>query len=272
MLTLIAIAVFVVVSLATFVIGSLLDRRSARARLLRERLASVEKAAERQPSEELALLRDEMLSEIPALDSLLRRSARITNLQTLLSQADLKTRAGTILMLCVLSGVGLALLVLILSPFPQFAWLGMIVGAVLPYSYASFRRARRFQKFEELFPEAIDTLARAVRAGHAFTTALELISNEISEPIASEFRKLFEEQKFGLPVRDALLNLTERMPLVDVKFFVTAVMLQRETGGNLAEILDNLSYLIRERFKIMRQVRVYTAQGRLTMMLSSSRC
>jgi tight adherence protein B len=163
--------------------------------------------------------------------------------------------------------VGLALLILILSPFPEFAWLGMIIGAVMPYSYASFRRGRRFQKFEELFPEAIDTLARAVRAGHAFTTALELISNEISEPIASEFRKLFEEQKFGLPVRDALLNLTERVPLVDVKFFVTAVMLQRETGGNLAEILDNLSYLIRERFKIMRQVRVYTAQGRLTMML-----
>jgi tight adherence protein B len=106
-----------------------------------------------------------------------------------------------------------------------------------------------------------------VRAGHAFTTALELIANELSEPIASEFRKLFEEQKFGLPVRDALMNLAERVPLVDVKFFVTAVMLQRETGGNLAEILDNLSYVIRERFKIMRQVRVYTAQGRLTMML-----
>ena len=267
MLTLIAIAVFVVVSLAVFTIGSLLDQRSARARLLRDRLASVQKAAERKPSEELALLRDEMLSEIPALDSLLRRSGRIANLQTLLSQADLKIRAGTILLLCVLSGVGLALVVLILSPFPQFAWLGMIIGALLPYSYASFRRTRRFQKFEELFPEAIDTLARAVRAGHAFTTALELISNEISEPISSEFRKLFEEQKFGLPVRDALLNLTERVPLVDVKFFVTAVMLQRETGGNLAEILDNLSYLIRERFKIMRQVRVYTAQGRLTMML-----
>jgi len=142
MLTLIAIAVFVVVSLAVFTIGSLLDQRSARARLLRDRLASVQKAAERQPSEELALLRDEMLSEIPALDSLLRRSARITNLQTLLSQADLKIRAGTILMLCVLSGVGLALVVLILSPFPQLAWLGIIVGALLPYSYASFRRTR----------------------------------------------------------------------------------------------------------------------------------
>ena len=94
-----------------------------------------------------------------------------------------------------------------------------------------------------------------------------MIADEVSEPIGGEFRKLFEEQKFGLPVRDALLNLVERVPLVDVKFFVTAVMLQRETGGNLAEILDNLSYVIRERFKIMRQVRVYTAQGRLTMML-----
>jgi tight adherence protein B len=118
-----------------------------------------------------------------------------------------------------------------------------------------------------LFPEAIDTLARAVRAGHAFTTAIEMIANEVSEPVAGEFRKLYEEQKFGLPVRDALMNLVERVPLVDVKFFVTAVMLQRETGGNLAEILDNLSYVIRERFKIQRQVKVFTAQGRLTMLL-----
>jgi len=141
------------------------------------------------------------------------------------------------------------------------------MGFFLPYGYASYRRTKRFEKFEELFPEAIDTLARAVRAGHAFTTALEMIADEVSEPVGGEFRKLFEEQKFGLPVRDALLNLVERVPLVDVKFFVTAVMLQRETGGNLAEILDNLSYVIRERFKIMRQVRVYTAQGRLTMML-----
>src|SRR5436309_976668 len=143
----------------------------------------------------------------------------------------------------------------------------MVFVAVLPYSYASIQRNRRFEKFEELFPEAIDTLARAVRAGHAFTTALEMITSEVTEPVAGEFRQLFEEQKFGMPVRDALMNLTQRVPLVDVKFFVTAVMLQRETGGNLAEILDNLSYVIRERFKILRQVRVYTAQGRLTMML-----
>jgi tight adherence protein B len=273
MLALIAILVFVVVAMGVFAVASLLDQRSAQARLLRERLASVQEAAARQPSEELALLRDEMLSKIPAIDNLLRRSSRISNLQPFLEQANLKIRAGNILMLCAISAVGLAGIGLLAAgslPPNQallFAAVGLVLGGFLPYSYASYRRTKRFQRFEELFPEAIDTLARAVRAGHAFTTALELIANELSEPVASEFRKLFEEQKFGLPVRDALMNLAERVPLVDVKFFVTAVMLQRETGGNLAEILDNLSYVIRERFKIMRQVRVYTAQGRLTMML-----
>jgi tight adherence protein B len=273
MLAVIAILVFAVVALGVFVVASLLDQRSAQARLLRERLSTVQEAAARQPSEELALLRDEMLSKIPALDNLLRRSSRISNLQPFLEQANLKIRAGNILVLCVISAVllGTAAYLLAGSLPPNqallFAAAGLVLGGFVPYSYASYRRTKRFEKFEELFPEAIDTLARAVRAGHAFTTALELIANELSEPVASEFRKLFEEQKFGLPVRDALMNLAERMPLVDVKFFVTAVMLQRETGGNLAEILDNLSYVIRERFKILRQVRVYTAQGRLTMML-----
>ncbi len=273
MLPLIAIIIFVAVALAVFAVGSLLDERSARARLIRERLSNVDKALEPSTGEELALLRDEMLSRIPAFDSLLRRSVRVSNLQTMLEQGGLGIRAGNILILCMISAIivgGLALLLTSSMAGKQsalFVFMGIVFGGIIPYSYASYMRGRRFRKFEELFPEAIDTLARAVRAGHAFTTALELIANELSEPIASEFRKLFEEQKFGLPVRDALLNLTERVPLVDVKFFVTAVMLQRETGGNLAEILDNLSYMIRERFKIMRQVRVYTAQGRLTMML-----
>jgi tight adherence protein B len=273
MLLLITMTIFVAVAMGAFAVGFLFDQRSARARLIRERLATVDQAAERKPGEELALLRDEMLSRIPAFDSLLRRSVKVSDLQTMLEQADLGIRAGNILILCMVSAVlvgGMALLLTLSMPAREsalFTFMGIVLGGLLPYSYASYMRSRRFSKFEELFPEAIDTLTRAVRAGHAFTTALELIANELSEPIASEFRKLFEEQKFGLPVRDALLNLTERVPLVDVKFFVTAVMLQRETGGNLAEILDNLSYMIRERFKIMRQVRVYTAQGRLTMML-----
>jgi tight adherence protein B len=198
---------------------------------------------------------------------MLQRSPSISRLQHFLNQADVKIRAGKFLMFTAGSGALLALAVLFLTDTPLYAGIALVMGLFIPYFYVSFQRTRRFQKFEELFPEAIDTLARAVRAGHAFTTALELIANEMAEPVSTEFRKLFEEQKFGLPLRDALLNFAERMPIVDVKFFVTAVMLQRETGGNLAEILDNLSYVIRERFKILRQVRVYTAQGRLTMML-----
>lgn len=265
--SLLAFIVFVAVFAVAFGALMLINQRSARARLIKERLANERKGPERPPEDELALLRDEQLSEIPALDTLLRRSARISDLQKMLSQGGLQIRAGNFLGLTALAGVAATVLAYNLSHRLEVAWIAFLIGAVLPYTYASVRRNKRFEKFEELFPEAIDTLARAVRAGHAFTTALEMITSEVAEPVAGEFRQLFEEQKFGMPVRDALMNLTDRVPLVDVKFFVTAVMLQRETGGNLAEILDNLSYVIRERFKIQRQVRVYTAQGRLTMAL-----
>src|SRR5580692_9767399 len=182
MLGLIAILVFVVVAMGVFAVASLLDQRSAQARLLHE-----------------------MLSKIPAIDNLLRRSSRISNLQPFLEQANLKIRAGNILMLCAISAVGLAGVGFLAAgslPPKQallFAAVGLVLGGFLPYSYASYRRTKRFQKFEELFPEAIDTLARAVCFSDASTTALELIANELSEPVASEFRKLFEEQKFGLP-------------------------------------------------------------------------
>ena len=264
---LIALLVFLVVALATFAVLSLLDQRRDQARLIKDRLATVQKAPERGPDEELALLRDEQLSKIPALDMLLRRSARVSAMQDSLLQAGMKYRAGNFLALCAVVGVLAGITVVLLTKNPAIGWAALVIGAFLPYAVVSYRRQKRFEKIETLFPEAIDTLARAVRAGHAFTTSLEMISNETSEPLASEFRKLYEEQKFGMPVRDALMNLTQRVPLVDVKFFVTAVMLQRDTGGNLAEILDNLSYVIRERFKIQRQVRVHTAQGRLTMAL-----
>lgn len=264
---LMALLVLVIVALTTFAVAWLFDRRNSRARVIKDRLAAERKAPERAPEEELALLRDEQLSQIPALDTFLRRSTRVSDLQKMLAQADMSLRVSNFLGISALTGVAATILAYVLSKRVEVAWIALLVGFVLPYSYASIRRNKRFEKFEELFPEAIDTLARAVRAGHAFTTALEMITAEVSEPVAGEFRQLYEEQKFGMPVRDALLNLTDRMPLVDVKFFVTAVMLQRETGGNLAEILDNLSYVIRERFKIQRQVRVYTAQGRLTMAL-----
>jgi tight adherence protein B len=262
-----ALVAFLIVAAAVFAVIILFDQRRDRARLMKDRLASVQKAPERAPEEELALVRDEQLSQIPALDNWLRRSERVSAIQKALAQADMKLRAGNFIGLSLLSGIVIAIAAFVLGRRIEISWAALLIGAFLPYAYVSYRRNKRFEKFEELFPQAIDTLARAVRAGHAFTTAIEMIASEIAEPIAGEFRKLYEEQKFGMPVRDALVNLTERIPLVDVKFFVTAVMLQRETGGNLAEILDNLSYVIRERFKIQRQVRVYTAQGRLTMAL-----
>jgi tight adherence protein B len=262
----IALLVFAVVTMAVFAAVSLFDQRKAQARVLRDRLSTAQGPAE-QVVPEAALLRDEVLSRIPAFDTFLRRSDRVSQLQKMLAQGSVDVRAGNFLMLCAVSALVFAAVAIIAGGNPLFGWAGGVLGFFIPYAYASHMRTKRFQKFEEKFPEAIDTLARAVRAGHAFTTALEMIANEVSEPVAGEFRQLYEEQKFGLPVRDALLNLADRIPLVDIKFFVTAVMLQRETGGNLAEILDNLSYVIRERFKILRQVRVHTAQGRLTMVL-----
>ncbi len=263
---LIALLVFIVVTLAVFAGVSLYDQRKAQARVLRDRLSATQKPAE-QATPDLALLRDEVLSRIPAFDTILRRSDRVSQLQKILAQGSVDVRAGNFLILCGLSALALAAIAFFAGGNLLFGWAGALLGFFLPYAYASHMRTKRFARFEEKFPEAIVTLARAVRAGHAFTTALEMIANEVAEPVAGEFRQLYEEQKFGLPVRDALLNLADRVPLVDVKFFVTAVMLQRETGGNLAEILDNLSYVIRERFKILRQVRVHTAQGRLTMVL-----
>src|SRR6202140_65807 len=263
---LLALVVFVVVTLLVFAAASLWDQRKAQSRVLRDRLSPNQKTNEL-AAPDAAFLRDEVLSRIPAFDSYLRRSERVTALQKTLAQGNIDLRAGNFLMLCAAAALLFAVVAFILGGNILFGWAGALLGFFIPYAYASHMRTKRFQKFEEKFPEAIDTLARAVRAGHAFTTALEMIANEVSEPVAGEFRQLYEEQKFGLPVRDALLNLADRIPMVDVKFFVTAVMLQRETGGNLAEILDNLSYVIRERFKILRQVRVHTAQGRLTMVL-----
>ncbi|MDP3001366.1 MAG: type II secretion system F family protein [Bryobacterales bacterium] len=143
------------------------------------------------------------------------------------------------------------------------AGLACLLGA-LPYLFVRFKRGKRLREFEALFPEALDFLARAMRAGHAFSVSLEMLGDESNEPLAGEFRRVFHEQNLGSPVEDALRNLAERVPLLDVRFFVSAVLMQRETGGNLAEILNKLSYIIRERFRLKGQVRAASAHGRLT--------
>jgi tight adherence protein B len=138
------------------------------------------------------------------------------------------------------------------------------VAGFLPFAYLRWKRNVRLKRFEEQFPEALDVLSRAVRAGHAFQSALGMAADELSWPVGPELKRAFDQQNFGLPLREALGQLAERVPILDVRFFVTAVMIQRDTGGNLAEILDNLAHVVRERFKIQRQVRVHTAHGRFT--------
>ena len=136
--------------------------------------------------------------------------------------------------------------------------------AFVPFLVVRFKATKRMRKFEEQFPEAIDLIARALRAGHAFTTGLALVAEEAPQPVAGEFRLLYDQQNFGMPLPDALKAFAERIPLLDARFFVTAVLTQRESGGNLAEILGNLANVIRERFKVKRQVRVISAHGRIT--------
>ena len=140
---------------------------------------------------------------------------------------------------------------------------GLLV-APLPYAYVRFAANRRFRKLEEQFPQAVDLIAVSLRAGHAFTTGLLMVAEEVADPLGAEFRLLYDQQNYGKPLPDVLKGLADRVPLLDVRIFVTAVLTQRETGGNLAEVLDKLSALIRERFNIRRQVKVVSAHGRMT--------
>jgi tight adherence protein B len=242
----------------------LVEAPAARRRV-RQRLAAIQQSTSRAESEEMGILREEVMSQVPALDRLLLHIPIFNKLQVQIQQAAMQTTAATLLMIA-LAVAFVVFLIGFLFGLPTIL-LVVVVGlaAMVPFMIVSFKRYRRLSKFEEMFPDAIELLARAVRAGHAFTTGLELIAREMPEPVAGEFRATYEQQNFGLPLRDALQNLQVRVPLPDVAFFISALQIQRESGGNLAEILDNLSFVIRERFKILRQVKVYTAQGRMTL-------
>jgi tight adherence protein B len=149
-------------------------------------------------------------------------------------------------------------------PITGRALLGAAIGAALPYLSVRRKRSKRMAAFEEQLPEALDFLARSMRAGHAFSISLEMMSDEMPDPCGMEFRTLFNEQNLGAPIDLALKNLTERVPLLDVRFFASAVIMQRQTGGNLSEILTRLAYVIRERFRLKGQVRAASAHGRMT--------
>lgn len=265
MALLISILTFLVVT-AAFVFIWLFAGTSKGQEVVRQRMEAVRKAERRGGEVALGvgLLRDEMLSGVPFLHRLMLHWSWSTRLREFISQAGLKMRPAALVMFSCVTALVAYLIVVRSFHSLIFAFVMGLAAGAIPIAFVAWKRQRRFRNFEEHFPEALDLLGRAVRAGHAFTTGLEMISKEVAEPIAGEFRITFDEQNFGLPLRDALLNMAERIPLIDVRFFVTALLIQKETGGNLAEILDALARVIRDRFRIYREVRVKTAQGRLT--------
>jgi tight adherence protein B len=211
-----------------------------------------------------SILREEAMGPLPAIDRAVAQTAAGTGLLRLIDRSGVKaTASGIVLTSLVLALTGW-LLAAILTPKEFVRPIAAAIGLLLPFVFLSVRAAKRLKRFEEQFPEALDLLARGIRAGHAFQTAMGMVADEMPDPVGPEFKKAFDQQNFGLPIKEALNQLAERIGLLDVRFFVTAVTIQRETGGNLAEILDNLAHVVRERFKILRQVRVHTAHGRFT--------
>ena len=234
-------------------------------KVVAKRLDAIERSAKRgSESLELKVVRDELLSDVPALHRMLLKWKLSDKLRNFIGLAGMKVKPGRLILLSAILAVAAFLIGTRMMDNSLFGILFVPVGGLIPIGVVAFKRRGRLKAFEKVFPEAIDLLGRAVRAGHSFSTGLEMITTELPEPVAGEFRTTFEEQNFGLPLRDALLNLSERVPLIDVRFFVTAVLIQKDTGGNLAEILDNLSHVVRERFRILGEVKVKTAQGRLT--------
>jgi len=204
-------------------------------------------------------------SEVPVLDAVLLRSGALTaRLQLLVDHSGLKLTVGQLLLMCGGSGFAVYALFWYFTPFWSLGIVLGLVAACIPYFYVHTKATQRMTRFEELFPEAIDLLARALKAGHAFTTGLAMVADEMADPIGPEFRLVYDRQNFGMPLADALREFARRIPIIDARFFVTAVLTQREAGGNLAEVLENLGSVIRDRFKVKRQVRVVTAHARIT--------
>jgi tight adherence protein B len=241
----------------TTVPGALAQRR------LDQRIEEISRTKE-EDEQSIDLLKSREEGPLPAIERMLGGTTRGTQLGRWIEQSGVKISISS-LALYALGGAFVCGLITAKVMRMNVGWfIGGAIGFAIPVMVLNFKRKRRIRTFEEEFPEALDLISRALKAGHAFATGLKMVADEMSEPIGPEFRKTFDEQNFGLPLKDALNNLTERIPLLDVRFFATAVLIQRETGGNLSEILENLAHVVRERFKILRQVRVYTAHGRLT--------
>ncbi|MDP6605391.1 MAG: type II secretion system F family protein [Dehalococcoidia bacterium] len=264
----IPIGVFVVGTVGVVLLYAAIVRFSERGddKKLKKRLSELGGAASTavDGAPESDLVKRRAAGPLSGLDRLLSRTNRGFRLERWLEQSGVGLSPSAVMVIAVAAAVVVGSLVAVLVRLPLAGLGAGAVAAAVPFIVVRQRRAGRLRRFEEHFPEALDLIGRAVRAGHGFTAGLKMAADELDDPVGPEFRKTFDEQNFGLPLKDALANLAERVPLLDVRFFATAVLIQRETGGNLAEILENLASVVRERFKILRQVRVHTAHGRFT--------
>lgn len=207
----------------------------------------------------------EPLSTVGLLNAALQRWTGLSApLRALIERSGLRMSVGVLVLLSVFVASVTATVSLLLSPYTMPALVLGVIAGIVPFMWVRHKAKRRLALFEEQFPEAIDLIARALRAGHALPTALQLTGEEVPDPVGAEFRLLFDKQNYGLSMADALREFGHRVPVLDARFFVTAVQTQREMGGNLSEVLDRLAAVIRERFKVKRQVRAVSAHGRIT--------
>lgn len=210
------------------------------------------------------LRKQELLSAVPWINRWLAKIELAPRLRLMLYQANLKWTAGGLILMCLSAFLISSYLVHLKfeNPLPVLA-AGLIVGSA-PFLFVLFKRGSRFKKFEKELPESLDLMVNALRVGHSLNSALSLVSKECPDPLSTEFRICYDEQNYGLELRTAMENMTTRVPLQDLKIVATAILIQKESGGNLAEVLDKTAQVIRERFRLKRQVMTHTAQGRLT--------
>ncbi len=216
-----------------------------------------------------AILKSQSMSDVPILNQILSNLKLAVRVDRRLQQAGVTLKVGTfVLFSLTLFAFGTVSCLLLKWPLVFALAAGGALG-FLPNTVVNFKRDRRIKFFTSHFPDALEMFARSLRAGHSFAGAIELVAEEMPDPVGPEFRKVFDEQSLGIPLRQALLGMTERIDSMDVKFLITAILIHRETGGNLAEIIDKISYVIRERFRIQGQLRIFTAQARLTGIILS---
>jgi tight adherence protein B len=239
------------------------SRHGAAARRIDSRIRALS-AGGHVNKERLSILKDNLLKEATFFEKLMMQMPRAKSLDLLLQQSGARTTAAQLCVTSLAISFG-ALAVTVLSPAPvALAPVAALIAGALPYLRILRLRNKRLHKLEKQLPDVADTLSRALRAGHSFASAIGMVSAEFAEPMGGEFRITFDEINYGVPLNEALLNLANRVPIRDLRYFVIAVLIQRETGGNLAEVLDGIGFLIRERFKLFDKVRVLAAEGKLS--------